>query len=775
MSTAQFSFDNELLEISIEEYIKFKREPQYQEKYKFDTIDSLNRELNVRQISSDTIVDIIKKLQKANPNKGGFVDWRCLSSLLQAAEEQPHRVTQLFRNLFNESLSLSERIGAFKSEAKGWHGKDDRPLQLNTSLFGYILTAFNKDNYTLYKGRCFEKFTTWHSIDCPSSVEERYELYIAMCKELKTELQKRMSHRVTLLDVQDFLYCTFSYDVLLFRIIVRYLHRFSAKLRDFEHDTSRFLQAISSLDTNYLDQEKTNYSRADKVRKIRFLVIDHILTNGTITVNQLESIKNNVNKEYDTNILQSWNNFRILFQIYYDYYKQRVNNLLQELRELLLKQNPLNTLNFNQRSIFDFSWNQNFGSTECYILLYPAAKVNHNNAMRLYFDITPDYIMYGLSSGKDFSSTKIDDGEKADPKAVTLQQVMDKYRAMLPQYERLNQARSQLASEQTDQSVPMRVNWNTDFEIKSLHYKNKNTIEEQIQQALQGGKNLILIGPPGTGKTKLAREICEHYCVDYHMATASADWTAFDTIGGYVPTQGGTLEFKPGIFLQCFKDAQGQSHNKWLIIDEINRADIDKAFGALFSVLTGQTVTLPFEARNGSNIILRPEPDNWNGIVEMHEYVVPTSWRLIATMNSIDKASLYEMSYAFMRRFAFIPAPVPKKVNKADMEIFMDKWGIKLSAVTVNNVIQLWESMNKYRKIGPAIIEDICRYLVTSGNDYASALIMYVLPQFEGLMQDTLEQCVKEITQLHFIDDSAASAIKDFMEDFFGFEDGLND
>ena len=47
-------------------------------------------------------------------------------------------------------------------------------------------------------------------------------------------------------------------------------------------------------------------------------------------------------------------------------------------------------------------------------------------------------------------------------------------------------------------------------------------------------------------------------------------------------------------------------------------------------------------------------------MLEKHANIeIPASWQLIATMNVFDKSLLFEMSYALMRRFAFIEVTAP--------------------------------------------------------------------------------------------------------------------
>ena len=299
----------------------------------------------------------------------------------------------------------------------------------------------------------------------------------------------------------------------------------------------------------------------------------------------------------------------------------------------------------------------------------------------------------------------------------------------------------------------------------------------QIVAALNAGKHIILIGPPGTGKTSLAQDICgyataNNFTTGPVLTTATADWTTFDTVGGYVPAQDQTLQFRPGIFLEAI------SEGRWLVIDEINRAEIDKAFGELFTVLSGQQVDLPYQVGSETVRVLPPTkmetdaPNSWIPAAAQsdYHYVMHPNWRIIGTMNVYDKASLFAMSFAFMRRFAFIDVDLPP----GDLFVNLVQDWLKSCDLAPAVVIELHKKFSsmlglgaqdptdaigsslqktplmKRRALGPAIIKDMIEYI---DNRYKSsevsatstlvalqllgeAFLLYVVPQLDGLDHD---------------------------------------
>lgn len=190
---------------------------------------------------------------------------------------------------------------------------------------------------------------------------------------------------------------------------------------------------------------------------------------------------------------------------------------------------------------------------------------------------------------------------------------------------------------------------------KGLYFGDDSVLREIATGVVKG--NIILQGPPGTGKTSLAKIICDVFNVEYDEATAISDWTTYDTIGGLQPDADETgheiLSGKNGCIVESIihccnsvvqsEHYEGKKQASWLILDELNRCEIDKVFGELFTAFGNDSLTAP------KSIRLWYEKDK-----NKKRIYIPNRYRIIGAMNNIDKNFVFDISQGLSRRFTFI-------------------------------------------------------------------------------------------------------------------------
>lgn len=260
-----------------------------------------------------------------------------------------------------------------------------------------------------------------------------------------------------------------------------------------------------------------------------------------------------------------------------------------------------------------------------------------------------------------------------------------------------------------------------------------------IRNAVSAFTCVLLVGPPGTGKgqilARIAQEVAQQpelYGFDGSahgdgwpdpvVKTPHEGWQTFDLVGGPIVDPEAGLRWSAGFMLDAIRD------DRWVVLDETNRGDLDKIMGPLITWLAGGVaeigVTSTRETRRSIQLgwtddaACRTIPPEGVDVDDSDlstdvEYRAGKDWRLLGSFNPQDAQRVFAIGQALGRRFKSVPvAPL----EPAQFEDLLTRQFPGLPGEVVRKLKLLYGAHldSEDGLLGPALFLDAARYVARS-------------------------------------------------------------
>lgn len=249
---------------------------------------------------------------------------------------------------------------------------------------------------------------------------------------------------------------------------------------------------------------------------------------------------------------------------------------------------------------------------------------------------------------------------------------------------------------------------------------------------LRAGRNLLLVGPRSCGKTTLAHQLATALCgkENFTQVEAQNHWTASDLLGWLEQDEDGHATFKEGLAARAARKCEASVTRKrqprphYLIIDNFERADMDLAFGKLFTV---------FEYRELLPLLTTQEARG-------RPYLMPPEFRLIATYDTATTQGQenLQMGFALRRRFAFVEVTIPSTKQE---ERVLRSQAPKLDLTILTNLLKFTRTVRDHYPLGTGYLVE-----ALSANGDVEDIEKSILQSWEGIWPLLSRPALREVS-----------------------------